>query len=188
MCSTLPEKNPLAFLSPTLQVNWAPPRSGSPWTREMGTGPCRKNGWWKWSTYINIDMAHTIKRSQAFALLFVYWRWDGLGVRLCLSELSQSDSHSVYWRRKWLGFETCHSLSLLIFTWDQARFSFLFLYASLLWPTLQYDAFVHLSLSHLLWQSCIPLLQDADWQSHASRGVWKRVYVYIAVFIQMKCM
>ena len=39
-----------------------------------------------------------------------------------------------------------------------------------------------LSLSHLLWQS---LIQDAGWQSHASRGVWERMWVDIANYITL---
>ena len=111
MCSTLPEKNPLAFLSPTFQVNWAPPRSGSPWTREMGTGPCRRNGGWKWPTYINIDIAHRIKRSQAFALLFVYWQWDGLGVRLC-------GSYQHFIRIELVWFPLCILEEEVAWVWD----------------------------------------------------------------------
>ena len=39
-----------------------------------------------------------------------------------------------------------------------------------------------LSLFHLLWQS---LIQDAGWQSHASRGVWERMWVDIANYITL---
>ena len=47
----------------------------------------------------------------------------------------------------------------------------------------RYGSLVGLSLSYLLRHSLILLLQDANWQSHASSGVWERMWVDIASYI-----